>query len=61
MGTMAEEVRLELTNPVRGSGFQDRCNSRYATPPSAERVPCLIYFSFELRTSTLHIYYAFVF
>ena len=40
----AEEVRLELTNPVKDSGFQDRCNSRYATPPNlnipimAERV-----------------------
>ena len=32
-GQLAEEVGLEPTNPLRGSGFQDRCNSHYATPP----------------------------
>ena len=30
---VAEEVGLEPTNPLLGSGFQDRCNSHYAIPP----------------------------
>ena len=35
----AEEVGLEPTNPVKGSTFQEWCNSRYATPP--KKLPSL--------------------
>ena len=47
---LAEEVGLEPTNPVRGSTFQEWCNSRYAIPPNEfyDKKPIKSIFNYRL-------------